>query len=66
MEPGAGNVPEVPEVPEVLEVPDAMGSVAVRCRDCANFDPESTPCLKRDRPVDPKVDRRCSDFAVPF
>jgi len=58
MEPGEGMVPEVPEVP------DAMGSI--RCQDCAYFDPEGTLCLKRDRPVDPEVDRQCSDFSVPF
>jgi len=60
VEPGAGKVPEVPEVP------DAMGGVGVQCLDCDNFDPEGTLCLKRGRPVDPKVDRQCSDFAVPF
>ena len=58
VEPGAGGVPEVPEVP------DAMGSV--RCGDCAFYDPESTLCLKHDRPTNPEPARNCVDFGVPF
>jgi len=60
--------PEAAEVPQVPEVPDATGSVSgsVQCLDCTHLDPETTLCLARNRPVDPRVDRQCSDFAVPF
>jgi hypothetical protein len=57
VEPGAGEVPEVPEVP------DAMGSV--RCGDCANFDPDTRACLKRDTPVEPGQSRSCLEFRLP-
>jgi len=60
--------PRADKVLEVPEVPDAMGSVSgsVQCLDCTHLDPEAKLCFARNRPVDPKVDRQCPHFAVPF
>jgi hypothetical protein len=52
---------------EVADQTREIGAVKeVRCRDCANFDPDSTLCLKTDRPVDPAHERICGNFSVPF
>lgn len=62
VEPVEPTEPDLLEVPQVPEVPDAMGSVGVRCGDCAHFDADTAVCAVLRQRTQAGRYHYCDDF----